>query len=209
MHDDINDINDINDSDDGQRRPLRRPARRARRRGRLLGVVVGAGLLLAACGGGSGGGAGVAKLGSSAASGQSSPSTTVKPDPVAFSRCMRDHGVANFPDPDSSGHIKITGKPGDGMDPKSGTMQAAQEACKSLAPAPSDAQKQQDNAKSLKFAKCMRDHGLSTFPDPVQGQGMMINLGKDLDPNSSAFKTAQEACKQYMPGDGQTATSGG
>ncbi|MES1248373.1 MAG: hypothetical protein ABUS54_11960 [Actinomycetota bacterium] len=52
---------------------------------------------------------------------------------LAFSRCMRAHGVPDFPDPqfDTSGPgfgIKIGGK-GNGLDPSSPIFQAAQRAC--------------------------------------------------------------------------------
>ena len=60
-----------------------------------------------------------------------------KPDPelqdkaLKFARCMRENGVADFPDPDFSegGMVQIGGK---GLDPNSPTMQAAQKACQSI-----------------------------------------------------------------------------
>ncbi|MGA2529471.1 MAG: hypothetical protein ABSG36_09960 [Acidimicrobiales bacterium] len=59
---------------------------------------------------------------------------------------------------------------------------------------------QADAATLLKFAQCMRNHGLTTFPDPTsQGNIDIQNIGKD-NPNSPQFQTAQHACQSLMPG---------
>jgi hypothetical protein len=49
---------------------------------------------------------------------------------LAFSRCMRAHGITNFPDPTfggGGGQLRID-KPS-GIDPNSPAFQAAQKAC--------------------------------------------------------------------------------
>jgi hypothetical protein len=52
----------------------------------------------------------------------------------------------------------------------------------------------------LKFAQCMRAHGISWFPDPNAGKtSIMIPKGQD----HTKFEAAQEACKQYMPDGGE------
>jgi hypothetical protein len=56
---------------------------------------------------------------------------------LAFSACMRAHGVPSFPDPTFSGgrvHLSIRSKPGDGLDPSSPKFQAAQKACQGNLP---------------------------------------------------------------------------
>jgi len=56
-----------------------------------------------------------------------------KQSALAFSQCMRSHGVKDFPDPDfSSGgvNIKIGGRPGSNLDPNNPTFKAAQTACR-------------------------------------------------------------------------------
>lgn len=56
---------------------------------------------------------------------------------LAFSACMRKHGVPDFPDPNfSGGHISIQihGGPGGDLNPNSPTFQAAQQACQGLLP---------------------------------------------------------------------------
>ena len=51
----------------------------------------------------------------------------------------------------------------------------------------------------LKFAQCMRAHGISWFPDPNSGKtSIMIPKGQD----HTKFDAAQEACKQYLPNGG-------
>jgi hypothetical protein len=51
---------------------------------------------------------------------------------LAFSACMRKHGVANFPDPtfsDGGAQLKITVGAESNLDPRSPVFQAAQKAC--------------------------------------------------------------------------------
>jgi hypothetical protein len=127
---------------------------------------------------------------------------------------MRTHGVADFPDPDSQGRIGIRSGPGSDLDPNNQQFRAAQLACQSLRPAPPPGAAKTTLQDGLKFSQCMRAHGLKDFPDPQtagNGQGITINLGGDLDPNSPTFQAAQKACQQGggLFGGGQTVTAGG
>jgi hypothetical protein len=61
-------------------------------------------------------------------------------------------------------------------------------------------------ADPLKYAQCMRSNGVANFPDPKANQSLQLPNG--VDPNSSQFKAAQEACKAYMPA-GPASKSGG
>jgi hypothetical protein len=58
----------------------------------------------------------------------------------------------------------------------------------------------------LKYAQCMRSHGLANFPDPVQesGGGVSLSLkkGSGLDPGSQPFKAAESACRKLSPKHG-------
>jgi hypothetical protein len=45
--------------------------------------------------------------------------------------------------------------------------------------------------RGIKFADCMRSHGVPNFPDPGPGGGIQINSG--INPFSPAFKAAQTA----------------
>jgi hypothetical protein len=56
---------------------------------------------------------------------------------LKFSACMRAHGIANFPDPQTSGGgISLMLKRGSGLDPQSPQFKAAQRACQNELPGP-------------------------------------------------------------------------
>lgn len=121
---------------------------------------------------------------------------------VDFAKCMRKHGVKDFPE--GTGPIKIGA--GSSLDPNSPTFKAAQQACQSLLPKPSAAQIQKMKENALKYSKCMRKHGLTNFPDPTVsagGGGIGIRIGAkgsggSLDPSSPTFRAAQKACGYIM-----------
>jgi hypothetical protein len=54
-----------------------------------------------------------------------------------------------------------------------------------------------ENPQALKYATCMRAHGVSDFPDPKPDGSTQIQPtpGSDLDPNNPRFK-AVDACKK-------------
>jgi hypothetical protein len=166
------------------------------------GMVVSTGLLASACGGGTT--PGVASLGSTttttAATGQgTSGSGTKQHLALQFAKCMRSHGVRNFPE--GNGPIKIG--PSSGIDPNSPTFRTAQKDCRSLLPKPSPAQVRQAEQNALKFSKCMRAHGVPNFPDPqflTGGLSIRISAGGGggLNPRSPAFQAAQQACANYL-----------
>lgn len=163
----------------------------------LLALLVTVGLVLPACSHGSSG-PGVASAGSSTSA--SSSTGTAKADPLAYSKCMRAHGLSDFPDPDANGGLQL-GR-GD-LDPRSPTFQAAERACKSLDPKgnESSAERAQNRAAWLNYAQCMRAHGLSDFPDPDADGTLELHppKGSDLDPNNPHFKTANNTCMHLAP----------
>jgi hypothetical protein len=146
-------------------------------------------------------------------------STTAATSPqFALAKCMRSHGVPNFPDPTSgpggegfsilqsagSSSVTINGIAFSGP-----AFHAAQKACQSAgslgAPAPiSGAQKEAFVAK----AHCIRTHGVSNFPDPSfgpGGYGVGINLPVGFNSQSPAFVSAAKACASVgapIPGVG-------
>jgi hypothetical protein len=65
------------------------------------------------------------------------------------------------------------------------------------AAAPSSSAAPQD--KALKYAQCMREHGVPMEDPKVEGGGVQLTVpsGSALDPAKQ--KTAEEACKQYAP----------
>jgi hypothetical protein len=58
------------------------------------------------------------------------------------------------------------------------------------------------SSQGLKFADCMRSHGVPNFPDPSAGGGINISSGSGINPFSPAFKAAQNACAKLLPGGG-------
>jgi hypothetical protein len=56
--------------------------------------------------------------------------------------------------------------------------------------------------KAMKFAECMRDNGVSEFPDPDASGELTIDgvlNGSSLDPSGAAWKEAIRACKNLQP----------
>jgi hypothetical protein len=90
---------------------------------------------------------------------------------IAFARCMRSHGVPNYPDPSSSNELP-SGLPKvipQAVGVSNSQFLAATNACRHLYPKgaqPTPAENQQTLSRLVKFAQCMRSHGVSNWPDP-------------------------------------------
>jgi hypothetical protein len=173
--------------------PPRRSRTRALRAGPLAGAIVAA-VLIAGCGGSSSGGGGVAHVNSSTTA-KSAIKTKTKASALAYSQCMRAHGVPNFPDPNSSGEILLTPS----VNTDTAAYQSAHNDCKSLEPPPpvDPAASSQRLAAAVKFATCMRAHGVPDFPDPKGtsngGIGFSATPGGS-DTSSPAFQRADQKC---------------
>jgi hypothetical protein len=130
---------------------------------------------------------------------------------LAYSQCMRAHGVPDFPDPVGDElHIDAR-SPNSDLNPDSPQYATAEKACKALEPTRhAGAISAKDQADALKYSACMRSHGLPNFADPVFTNGG-IQQRVDGDPNSAPFKAADKACHQFQPGPGRTTkqSSGG
>lgn len=154
----------------GQRRPWPATARTAA----VVIATTSLTLLAAACGGSpSAAGSGGASNTGGSTSSQSSSS-----EMLPFARCMRSNGVPKFPDPSSSG--KFPGAQELGV--SNSRYQEAERACRHLLPnsefatsldqclmtgnCPS-ALVQRALTEGLKFAQCMRNHGVLNWPDPT------------------------------------------
>ena len=57
---------------------------------------------------------------------------------------------------------------------------------------------------SVTFSQCMRQHGITNFPDPGSRGEVSINggPGSGLDINSPQFQSAQAACRSLLPNNG-------
>jgi hypothetical protein len=178
----------------GRRRPI--PTRRI---AATLAALLGLALLVAGCGSDGPGVPG----GSNTNSQSTASSGATLAMFLAYSRCMRSHGVHDFPDPTTSPGggvgIQINRRPGSDLDPNNPTYKAANHACRALEPSRLRARTPPARklAAEVKWARCMRAHGLPSFPDPNR-QGT-FNRNK-IDENSPAFQTASNACKSLHSG---------
>ena len=116
---------------------------------------------------------------------------------LAYARCMRSHGISDFPDPTTTGggiSISQHGGPGSDLNRNNPTYEAAHQACRTLQPGGVQAPtvSPQKLAAEARWARCMRSHGLPSFPDP-NGQGAFDR--NKFDESSPAFQTASNACK--------------
>lgn len=173
---------------------------------RLIAMLasLGCAVAVAACGG----------------SGQSGNAASLRTDAgIKFADCMRTHGVSNFPDPSAGGGIQIP----DGVNPKAPAFQSAQTACLKYLPGGGPGRghaSEQRKLEMLKLARCMRAHGLPSFPDPTatapspaaaQASGLGLAFGSPGSfiavpqtlLQSPAFKGAAAVCG--FPGGGRPA----
>jgi hypothetical protein len=130
---------------------------------------------------------------------------------LAYSRCMRSHGVLRFPDPSSSGAIPKVSLQQMGVSRT--VFQAAQRACQHLLPNSGQSSQAWDQ-KALtalwNFARCVRAHGVPNWPDPLAesdpGQpdtpGFPRNFPPSIDQDSPVVKHALHACQRLLAGIG-------
>src|SRR3712207_1698085 len=58
---------------------------------------------------------------------------------------------------------------------------------------------------AVKFAQCMRDHGLD-FPDPQRDGNGMVRIGGpdvDINPNDPKVRDAHKDCEKHLEGGGR------
>jgi hypothetical protein len=81
---------------------------------------------------------------------------------VKFAECMRVNGAPHFPDPAPKGEYNF------GVDVTPEVFTKAVDACKALKPpgALSAKRTPEEQSASLRFAQCVREHGVKDFPDP-------------------------------------------
>jgi hypothetical protein len=172
----------MNDTGDG------RAANRLRRAA-VFALAAGIAGLVAACGGG--------------------PATTAGPvggadfrTALAYAACMRAHGAPNWPDPNSAGQfLKTRANRASFAAPA-----PAYRTCQHLLPNGGQltvAEQQKIAPLMLKFAVCMRSHGITNFPDPtVNANGVTVGP-HGLGIQSPQFHAAQQACRKYMQAAGK------
>jgi hypothetical protein len=123
---------------------------------------------------------------------------------LQFSQCMRAHGVSDFPDPSTGGGYNFNATVGSASSP---TFQAAQSACQKYfgAGAPTGQVLTRDLGQLLRYAKCMRSHGVINFPDPVVRSGLPpgFDFPPNMDLTSPAFLAADSVCHRLLPEGGE------
>jgi hypothetical protein len=180
-------MNDRND--DGYAGPAWHGRRRA---GVLAAAVAGATLLVTACGG------------SSAGADTFIGGTYTQA--LAYAKCMRSHGVSDFPAPDGQGNFNNSQIESIYQQNSQQTRNAS-EACDPLLPNEGtglsvtqlQAMQQQNLRNAVKAAHCMRAHGIVNFPDPAgstQNSGInwqpVISAGLNL--GTPAYEAAFKTC---------------
>jgi hypothetical protein len=166
--------------------------------GVLAVAAIGIVLLAAACGGGAG----------SAGAGTFLGGTYTQS--LAYTKCMRSHGVPQFPAPDAQGNWNDTQI--QQIDQKdSQAARNANAACNSLLPNQGSGlsvtqlqdMQEQNLRNAVKAAHCMRAHGIQNFPDPAgstQSSGInwqpviSAEQAGGFNQNSPSYEAAFDAC---------------
>ena len=190
---------------------------RSRRPGALAAVTLVTGVLLAGCGTGSGSPtsatspAAVTGASSSTTGSRSTAASTGPPDALAFSQCMRRNGVPSFPDPSPGGGFAFHASQALINSP---AFKTAQSKCARLigggppVPGTQTHPSARTLNKLLKIAECMRQHGITQFPDPrtsvpanpsgireiTDFDGAILLFPSTIDIQSPAYRNDLSAC---------------
>ena len=176
---------------------------------RALAAIIAASVI-AACGSDSS-----SNPSASSSSGSGSSQSQLQREALNFSRCMRSHGVSNFPDPTAGGGLNING-----VNQSSPAFRAARTACAQLRPVkrpPSEPPSAQAYSRLLHWAVCMRAHGISSLPDPrpdpppppnsapqygtLMGDGgYWVGIPNSVNAHSPAFTHLATACGESPDG---------
>jgi hypothetical protein len=139
------------------------------------------------------------------------------PNALAFANCMRANGVPNFPDPEPGGGFAFPIPAG--FQPGAPAVISAQAKCGRFMPHPpsgpsvggsSPQQSAQALAQLRRVARCMRQHGISDFPDPQTStpsnlnpagysnitnyEGVFLLFPATINMQSPAWEQAAAAC---------------
>ena len=132
-------------------------------------------------------------------------SPNVAAQSLAFSKCMRAHGVPDFPDPGDSLSGPYNSIAGIAIPPtidlQSPAFQHAQGSCRSLLAAVFSPQGKPSITPSMKttlidHAQCMRAHGVPSYPDPEfpATGGIAIFDAPGVSTGSPAYEHAASVC---------------
>lgn len=127
-----------------------------------------------------------------------------------YVQCLREHGLASFPDPVvQDGELKM-GPDTSGGDPKQALQDnpAASEACQPILdrlpathhrndPTPSA----QELQAMMQFSACMRDHGVPEFPDPLPNGDFPLSTSLRNEGKSARVLAGLDACNHLLPSE--------
>jgi hypothetical protein len=183
--------------------PKRRERPRLGRAVAIAGAVLALGMALAGCGGGASTAsvASVSNTTKSSSAGAKAQATGL----LAYASCMRSHGVPSFPDPTSGGGSSKEAAVKAFKEVSDSQVQAAQTACQHLQPnggEPSRAEVAQHIGDLLAFARCMRTHGITNFPDPTSRGEVTHEMlaGAGIDLHEPAVVQSADACTSVTHG---------
>jgi hypothetical protein len=180
---------------------------RCRRSLVLTTVIATAALALLAAGCGGGGSPGAARDASSTIA-----STRAQTTALAFARCLRSHGLPNWPDPTSEGFFDKSKLRQTGYTVSQ--VRAVEDgACNHLLPSgppQGPAITATDRTDYLKAAACVRSHGFAAFPDPTfENNTVRANVPSSINQDSPRFKTAAAICTKLIPAGLPYSSAGG
>jgi hypothetical protein len=160
-------------------------------------------VIIAACGSSAGAPSGTPGAGSTSTS---SIGAQQHQESLRFARCVRAHGVPHFPDPPDDGSYGVKSfaeQPGGktisvaGVSVGAPAFRSAMTRCSGYLPlqaAPTTSQLSKIRALTVRWAKCIRAHGLPHFGDPtITADGHRIMHGQ-FAIGSPAYYAARNAC---------------
>jgi len=136
-------------------------------------------------------------------SGAATTTTSAQQDTAAvwreLVRCARANGMPNLPDPqiDSNGRANF---PNGTPEPPASVRRACQSIYDRLPASARDEEERPpaDMQALLRYARCMREHGVADFPDPDADGNFRAPAGS-TDPKTPSFQRAMQACRQLDP----------
>ena len=127
--------------------------------------------------------------------------TTAYQKELAYAQCMRAHGEPGFPDPQSDGTFNINqGRP---RRPRRSPDPVGEQGLRAPGgPRMTPAQQQRLTSQALKFAACMRAHGITSFQysPPTAGHGWAGSTG--ANPRRSSGPRSRPAGSSCRSGGG-------
>jgi hypothetical protein len=174
-------------------RVIRRPSSPTARTAAAIIATAGSALLVGACGG--------------RASTDPTGASMQQNGALAYSTCMRSHGVSSFPDPNTGGEIDKAKVIALATSPQ---FHVATGACRHLLPNTNPARSTHAEVQAaltamVRFAACMRSHGVQNWPDPYIDRHHpgdprpVFDLHSTVDPTSPGIRTDIHECQRLMP----------